>query len=55
MYFKEIRTFSLTASYCLSVETGEQNHVKSDIQAQISFFSFFKELIFDNLEACYAL
>ena len=30
----------------------ECNHVKSDIQAQVSFF---KELIFDDFEAYYAL
>jgi hypothetical protein len=30
----------------------ECNHVKSDIQTQISFF---RELIFDDFEACYAL
>jgi hypothetical protein len=39
-------------AFCLSVETRGQNQVKSDIEAQISFF---KELIFEDFEACYAL
>jgi hypothetical protein len=52
LFLKAIRTFSLTASCCLSVESRGQTHVKSDIQAQISFF---KELILDDFEAGYAL
>jgi hypothetical protein len=39
-------------AFCLSVEARGWNHVKSDIQAQVSFF---KELIFDDFEAYYAL
>jgi hypothetical protein len=45
-------SYSIATAFCLSVEAHGWNHVKSDIQVQISFFT---ELIFDDFEAYFAL
>jgi hypothetical protein len=48
---RKFRTYSSAMAFCLSVEAHGWNHVKSDLQTQISFFT---ELIFDDFEAFYA-
>jgi hypothetical protein len=52
MGFGRFRTGSFITAFYLSVVARGWNHVKSDIQTQISFFT---ELIFDDFETYYAL
>jgi hypothetical protein len=49
--FRLFRTYLIATAFCLSVEALGWNHVKCDLQMQVSFFT---ELIFDDFEAYYA-
>jgi hypothetical protein len=48
VWFRKFCTYSSAMAFCLSVKARGWNHVKSDLQTQISFFT---ELMFDDFEA----